>query len=521
MGKKKRKQNPGPRHTPLSNLKKQGSVLRAPFSELNMQTISWNRDLLPEHLWIAALALAFGADRFHHAYERFMDALDEFWPSERQDVCLGLISDFASVPADARAGFVAKHRALARALFWEPLGEALSLYPESPAKWLTDALREEDDGAIDPERGLGLMRRIVSELLGGRGELATRARIVPFGRPLKNGKLFFMKGLPTVDLLPRYPAGLTPDEQKQVEAFVRASMMAQFGMRESLKSRVWPQHFWRQNYSLTVCKPVKRGIPKGMIATDATSLVEVQEKMEAAANQIQVYVQLLQHRVPVDVYDPRKDEVLLGLFARASRLLALLLEDPLLWARDVGSIILRCLADTAITFVYLAKRGTDREFQKFIEYGEGQLKLLMLHLQDNHPGRRSPEGASATDLEASFSTLPEFIDIELGHWSGKDARKMASEAGMEHLYRLVFTPASSDVHGTWLALSKSHLTFCEEPLHRFHRLPDLTEPPFFVSIVVTARELYEECRSVAVDVLGYPRAAPLPTFLPQQEEPEL
>jgi hypothetical protein len=482
-----------------------------------MQKLSWDRDLLPEHIWIASLALAFGVDAFHRAYDRFMDALDEFWPTDRKEVCLGLITDFAAFSPEAQAGFLSKHRELARSLFWDPIGEALALYPENQAKWLTDGLREAGDGSIDPERGLGRLRRVVSELLGGRGELATRVRVVPFGRPLKNGKMFFMQGLPTVELLPKYPVELNADERAHVEAFVRASMMAQFGMRDDLQSHSWPQHFWRQNYSLTVCKPVERAIPKGMIATDAAGLSELEQRMEVAAAQIRDYLRVLQHRVPIDLYDPRKDEILLGLFARASRLLVLLLEDPFLWARDVGSIFLRCLADTAITFIYLAKKGTADDFTRFIEYGEGQLKLLMLHLQDNHPGRRSPEGASIEDLEASFSTMPEFIDIELGHWAGKDARRMAADVGMERLYRLVFTPASSDVHGTWLALRKSHLTYCDEPLHRFHRLPDLTEPPFFVSVVDTARELYEECRSAAATTLSYPQSESLPVFV---ESPE-
>lgn len=513
MGKKnKRGKSSGPRHTPLANLKKRGSTLMAPLSELNMQNISWDRDLLAEHLWIASLALDFGVDRFHHAYGQFMDVLDEFWPTDQKEVCLGLITDFAAFSHEAQTAFLRKHRGIARTLFWEPIGEALSLYPESPTRWLTDRLREERDGAINPERGLGRLRRLVTELLGGRGELATRVRVVPFGRPLKNGKMFFMRELPTIDLLPRYPVDLSADERTQVEAFVRASMMAQFSMRDSLCSHMWPQHFWRKNYDLAVCKPVERAIPKGMIATDSADLLSLEQKMERAATQIREYLHTLQHRVPIDVYDPTRDEILFGLFARSSRLLVLLLEDPYLWARDIGSILLRCLADTVITFVHLAQKGTTEDFARFIEYGEGQQKLLMLHLQDNHPGKKSPEGASMEDLEASFSTMPEFIDIELGHWAGKDARRMAADVGLEHLYRLVFTPASSDVHGTWLALKKSHLTYCEEPLHRYHRLPDLTEPPFYVTVVDTARELYEECRSTATRVLAYPQPEPLPFF---------
>ncbi len=148
------------------------------------------------------------------------------------------------------------------------------------------------------------------------------------------------------------------------------------------------------------------------------------------------------------------------------------MSDPNLWARDVGAIILRCLADSAITFGYLVVKGTSEDFIHFIEYGEGQQKLLMLHLQDNYPEDRSLDGLTAEELSESQGRFtPELIDIELGHWSKKDARRLAKEAGMERLYRLVYNPASGDVHGTWFALKGSNLTHCAEPLHRFHRPP--------------------------------------------------
>lgn len=512
MNKKRRKKGQSPRHTPLSGLKKRGSTLVAPLNELNMNMLSWDRDLLAEHLWIASLANKFGVDSLHHVYGKFMDALDEFWPTDHKEVCLGLISDFAVFSEDAQTAFLSKHRELARRLFWEPIGEGLSLYPDCPARWLVDALRTDSDGSIDPVRGLGTLRHAVSEAFDGRGEFATRVRIVPFARPLKNGKMFFMQGMPTVDLIPRYPNDLNTDERKQVESFIRASMMAQFGMRDSLRSKAWPMSFWRKNYDLAICRPVSRSIPDGHIATDAESaakLSELEASMQSNAALVREYVEALQMKVPIDLYDPARDEVLLGLFARVSRQLVLLFEDPYLWARDVGSILLRCLADTAITFVYLVKKGTQKDFARFVTYGEGQQKLLMLHLQDNHPDGRSPEGATAGDLERSFTMMPEFIDIELGHWNSKDARKLAADVGLEKLYRLVFSPASSDVHGSWLALKKSHLTFCDEILHRYHRLPHLTEPPFYTSIVQTAQNLYDECRSAAQETLKYPSAPAL------------
>jgi hypothetical protein len=182
-------------------------------------------------------------------------------------------------------------------------------------------------------------------------------------------------------------------------------------------------------------------------------------------------------------------------------------EDPFLWARDTSGIMLRPLAETAITFGYLAKVGTENDFTRFIEYGEGQQKLLMVQLQDNYPAEKSLEGQSAEEMADEFEIWPEVLEIELGNWSKKDARRLAAEAGLEDLYRLVFSPASGDLHGSWLSLKSSNLVRCAEPLHRWHRLPTFTEPPFFVNTAVAAQKLYERCYGLAVETLKYPESA--------------
>lgn len=67
MGKKNRRtadstgvQSNAPRATPLRHLTKAGSKLQSPLSRLPLQHLDWDRDLLPEHLWIAALADSWG-----------------------------------------------------------------------------------------------------------------------------------------------------------------------------------------------------------------------------------------------------------------------------------------------------------------------------------------------------------------------------------------------------------------------------------------------------------------------------
>jgi len=270
----------------------------------------------------------------------------------------------------------------------------------------------------------------------------------------------------------------------------------------------WPKYFWRHNYDLLPCQPVGHRVVGGE-AVSVSHGEKLTDRLRQNATAARQYLEQLRTKLRIDLYDPRRDEVLFGLFARLTRLYALMADDPFLWARDVSGIMLRPLAETAITFTYLAKVGTSEDFNRFIEYGEGQQKLLMLHLQDNYPGEKSLDGLSSEELAEEIEVWPEIVEIELGNWCKKDARKLAQEAGIEDLYRLVFTPASGDLHGSWVSLKSSNLVRCAEPLHRWHRLPTYAEPPFFVNTAIAAQALYMRCRDEAVKVLGYPAAAKL------------
>ena len=56
--KKQRKQ-----HTPLAKHAREGKTLIPPLNQLNTAPLDWQRDFLPEHLWISALAVKFGLDQ--------------------------------------------------------------------------------------------------------------------------------------------------------------------------------------------------------------------------------------------------------------------------------------------------------------------------------------------------------------------------------------------------------------------------------------------------------------------------
>ena len=341
------------------------------------------------------------------------------------------------------------------------------------------------------------------DLFDRHGEIATAVRVAVFGRLLKSGKIHFLKGLPVVELLPKCPEDCSAEERAHVEAFVRSTVGACLSAPERLKED-WPKYFWTHNYDLTTCKP--RLLPvMGADPVPHEEFENLQNVIAKNSTAARAYLDRLAMRVRYDLYEPERGEILHGLFARCVRLYLLMSENPSLWARDAAGILLRCLVETAITLCYLAEKGTDEDFRSFREYGEAQKKLLMLHLQDSHPSTASLERQRAVDISdeiGSFSA--ELMQIELGHWSKQDTRKLAQAAGLEEYYRLVFSPTSADVHGTWASLKDSNLCVCAEPLHRFHRMPTYAEPPLYVATLEAAQSVLLRVHASAVRALEYP-----------------
>jgi hypothetical protein len=502
LGNKKKRNKQRREFTPLSSMKKEGSKLRGPLSQFNITLQDWQKDILPEHLWIAALANQVGLDHFHNAYRVFLDAIDEYWTSE--DTMLGFISDFGLFPNDKRETFIEKNTALIDELFNRPVGRVLSLYPDNPANWLTTRKFLDSGGPLDPTVELGIARKLVTDLWSGKDTFAGRVRALPLVRLLKHQKVMFSSELQVTKLFPKYPIGLTEGELFLVESAARSILNQIVHRRGAENEFSWPKYFWRHNYDLAMCRVAQDPIFGGSVISRSSG-EEISRVITANALVARNYLDLLRLRLRPDIYDPRRDEVLFGLFGRVTRLYVLMCEDPLLWARDTSGIMLRPLAETAITFAYLASAGTNEDFEKFIEYGEGQQKLLMLHLQDSYRGEKSLEGRSPTEMAETSDLWPEVLDIELGHWTKKDARRLAADAGMEDLYRLVFAPASSDLHGSWISLKYSNLVRCSEPLHRGHRLPAFAEPPFFVNTAMAAQRLYARCLFVGLNKLSYPQ----------------
>ncbi|MCK4817637.1 hypothetical protein KA005_17845 [bacterium] len=515
MAKKKKRKKARRPYTPLTQHQKKGSVLHSPYNKMPFEMYDWAKDILPECLWIAALIEHFGKKEAYKFYYKFMDVIDEFWP-DGNFVAMGLLTDFGVIPDTARKQLWSHHEELLVECFHKPFARVLTFYPKNPAAWLVRKDLVDRGGHVDPDVELERLRQLVANLYPRQGELATLVTALALGRLLPSCKFNAPKLDGLIKLLEKYPIDCTESEKQKVESFARSLVCGTYMQKKRYAAREWPKYFWRHNFDLTVCKPVNLAV-EGYKSLGAEAAHRLQEILQRNANRVRCYLESLRVQAKYDLYSPERGEILLGLFARLTRFYILMTEVPNLWAKDIAGILLRCLTDTAITFVYLVKCGKDEEFVQFKKYGEGQEKLLLLHLQDSYPSEKSLEGRDVESIGKELGWLtPELMDIELGHWNKKDTRKLAQAAGMEKYYRLVYTPTSSDLHGSWMSLKHSNLCHCSEPLHRFHRLPTYLEPPLFLETIVAAQGLFEECLQTGMEKLDYPPLDdPLEPTLPE------
>src|SRR6185312_8067183 len=451
------------------------------------------------HLWIDLLRQHVGEERYLIKFNQLLDRLQA--ASGAEPVFHGYISEFGLFPEEQRAEFLNAHGDIVREAFFTPAGRLLMGYPGCPAAWMSAPFAA-DAEALDRGAIATVLTESVIRLSQNNDAYVGHLRVLPFSRKVRAGK-FQTSSEEHLDLMKRYPASCSDQEKRRLQQFVATTMNAT--MSEQYANFPWPAVFWRHNSRMVACKPLAFSLNAGSFLEEnaGETLLDVSARNAEKAFH---YLKRFSTEYSFDLYAPERDEILLGLFSRLTRLYFRLCTDSSLWVQDMAGIVLRCLADTAIVFGYLARKGTPEEFAAFRSYGQGKEKLLMLHLQDTYSGARSMKGKSATEMAGSVGEggSPEFVNIELDNWTKKSVRDLAMQAGFEKYDRIVYDPSRADLHGTWMSLRESNLMLCGQPLHRFHRLPGTYEPPAYAGFVRVAQDVYKECLATGIDFLYFP-----------------
>ena len=465
----------------LNKHKRKGKVLSPSYEFFeNVERTAWSRDLLPEYLWMDALHKKFeNLVLLHQNFNKFLDIFDSFINKE-DTVILGLISDFGTIPYVNRKEILKKNAKLIKNLFVDIIGQALILYPDCPAAWLISDEEKTKYKELNNYPVNAVIDSVIRLYPGKDNEYCRELRILSLQRLLKHKKIFFSPQVDLPKLLVKYPYQLTTEEKEKCERLsVLTLNMYINSPNGSIKREFqWSKHFWRQNLKLSPCNT-----EVFIRNNDAIEITQefIDDLNKYTNDNIKLLKRYLYEKLKdfeYDLYDPSKDEVIIGLFARIIRLYIIFLKAPELWTRDVSNIFIRCILDSTITLKYLLKQNNSELYQKFIEYGQGKEKLQILHSQDTYPDEKSAGSEDSNGLASELGSdfFIESLSINLGNWIDKNVRDMAIECNMHKEYVLFYNPTSEDVHGSWISIKKSSLMNCMNPLHRLHRIPRSYNP---------------------------------------------
>lgn len=193
--------------------------------------------------------------------------------------------------------------------------------------------------------------------------------------------------------------------------------------------------------------------------------------------------------VPIDTYYPHVPSVLAGLLARQATLTTRLAQCPPLWDGHSAPLHLRPMVECLVTFRWIIIDPVNRA-NEYVCYGLGQAKLQLSKLQaelenmeEGPPKERALWAARMQEAWILSQRLIQFVDVNLGSWTGSSIRQMCIETGDKDLYDWWFSVHSACAHNTWTHVSEWNTKLCRNPLHQEHRLSHIAAPTLTLEYV--------------------------------------
>jgi hypothetical protein len=237
-----------------------------------------------------------------------------------------------------------------------------------------------------------------------------------------------------------------------------------------------------------------------------TENVNDEQSLDKIGNFLDEYVKHVHSRidlrngseVPLDLYHGHVPSVFAGLLARQGTLTIKLALCPPLWDGHVAPMLLRGMVECLVTARWIMLDPLLRATE-YISYALGQAKLTLSHMQNEIEGEQDPETKerllSFAQMQESWivsQRLIQFIDVNLGSWSGMSIRKMCDEIGDIELYKFWFVPFSTTVHNTWQHVSLCNTKICTNPLHMEHRLSYIATRPMDADIMRMSAKFFDK-----------------------------
>lgn len=428
VSKNKRKNKPsksGKNRTSLLDHKKSGSELQSAFSQLKTQFgeritfSSWPDERLPELLWAAIIRVAVDQNYAISEFRRVISFVSNHPNKEKfSDLSITGIAKLDDGLRNEFLGFLLSKPATASALV------VLGIFKEIPAResWL--------NFFPDEEPNLELLMAAVGQCFRHQSQEATDCRWLKVMLQVVSGKVCTPREI--VNSLKNYPY---EGDLKSIRPLIRSLEMTSNPM--TVQDLTWANKFWDSAWKNTPCLDLSN--------ENKTS----EEKPCCCIEDIsELRKELEQHWMDTHSttgVDAKHD----GTFGIAFYALTILSEMAFSNARTsiLTRLGLRTILEVHINLRFLILKDDNELWGKWRTYGAGQAKLNALKFDELVD---SPKFINLETLEsiAGEDFWEEFINIELGSWSGADLRKLSDSVGLKPVYDQYYSWSSTYSHGT-------------------------------------------------------------------------
>ena len=183
------------------------------------------------------------------------------------------------------------------------------------------------------------------------------------------------------------------------------------------------------------------------------------------------------------IYDSRSYECIGGLLARQAILTIEMAMSPYTWNGNVAPLFLRCMIDAHIALSWILDDPQARS-EKYVMYGLGREKLYIEYMEEalqeetaTHDAKRMRQAVEARKAWLNSQWAEWATEVNVGAWSGMSTREMAKEIGRESIYKYAYVPFSATVHNMWQHVGSYNMKRCENPLHKWHFVPEVLRAP--------------------------------------------
>lgn len=452
---KRKKSRSGKNRTSLQDHKKVGKQLQSGFAVVadKVTFSSWSDERLPEMIWAAIIRVIDDQDYAIEEFRRILSFIGEHREKDQlSDISLTGISKFPEALREQFIGFILENKTTASALV------VLSLFDNLPARetWVNLLPKEEPD--------ISILMGAVGFNLPHQSQEATDCRWLKLMAQVISGKFHVPREMAEEWFGYPYEGDL-----RKIRPSIRATEIAENPFVE--KDLTWPNAFWDEAWRNSPCLALMEEKEPTIAEAPSVSRGDITSLL----NEIESHWSYTHSTTAIDARHDAVFGIALYVVKVLDEMLGIGIGTGIL-----GRLGLRTILEAHISLRYLLHKDDPELWKKWRSYGAGQAKLNALRFDElmdppKHINQSTIEAIAGEDL------WEEFLNIELGSWSGLDLRKISEKAGVKDAYDAHYSWTSGYSHGTWGPVRESCFETCGNPLHRLHRYPKQQSLPDTIS----------------------------------------